>query len=118
MMNARMLVNMISIAVLAIGLYLVKYSVADVQRDVARLQTELADEKESLHLLNAEWAYLNRPDRLRKLADRHLDLEPLDSRQIGEVSVLPVAATYDEAPTRNAMIRNASLSPAAGGETR
>jgi hypothetical protein len=81
----------------AIGLYLVKYNVQDVNRDVVTLKESLAQEKESLHLLNAEWAYLNRPDRLRQLSERHLDLVPLDSRQIGEISVLPAAATEDEA---------------------
>lgn len=94
-MNLRILINMVCIAVLAIGLYLVKYSVQDVQRSVAALKTELATEKESLHLLNAEWAYLNRPNRLRNLADRHLDLVAIDSRQIGQVSVLPVAAVVN-----------------------
>lgn len=109
MMNARILVNMVCVAVLAIGLYLVKYSVADVQREVATLKTQLASEKESLHLLNAEWAYLNRPDRLRQLADRHLDLAPIDSRQINQVAVLPVAATYDEAPAPAELVRQISL---------
>lgn len=60
-MNIRLLIHMVCVAVLAIGLYMVKYSVQDVQRNVASLKTELAREKESLHLLNAEWAYLNRP---------------------------------------------------------
>lgn len=114
MMNLRILVNMLCVAVLAIALYLVKYSVADVQRDLATMKTELATEKESLHLLSAEWAYLNRPERLRQLADRHLDMVPMDSRQIGNVEVLPVAATYDEAPTQSEMIRNAALTPASG----
>ena len=93
-MNLRVLINMVCVAVLAIGLYLVKYSVQDVQRNVVTLRQDLATEKESLHLLNAEWAYLNRPDRLRQLADRHLDLVPLDSRQIENVNVLPAAAVY------------------------
>ena len=93
-MNLRVLINMVCIAVLAIGVYLVKYSVQDVQRNVVTLRADLASEKESLHLLNAEWAYLNRPDRLRQLADRHLALVPLDSRQIEPVSVLP-AAVYE-----------------------
>ncbi len=94
-MNLRVLINMVCVAVLAIGLYLVKYSVQDVQRNVVTLKSDLATEKESLHLLNAEWAYLNRPDRLRQLADRHLDLVPLDSRQIESVNVLP-AAVYSQ----------------------
>lgn len=90
------LIYMASFAALAMGLYLVKYSVQDVQRDVVSLRENLAVEKESLHLLNAEWAYLNRPDRLRQLAERHLDLVPLDSRQIEDINVLPAAATEDE----------------------
>ena len=98
-MNLRVLINMVCVAVLAIGLYLVKYSVQDVQRNVVTLRQDLAAEKESLHLLNAEWAYLNRPDRLRQLADRHLALVPLDSRQIEPVSVLPAAAVYTQ-PTQ------------------
>lgn len=95
-MNLRILVNMVCIAVLAAGVYLVKYSVQDVQRNVAVIKRDLAAERESLHLLKAEWAYLNRPERLRKLADRHLDLVPLDSRTINQVSVLPAAVTAQE----------------------
>lgn len=88
------LIAMACFSIAAFGLYLVKYTVQDVQRDVASLERELNHERESLHLLNAEWAYLNRPERLRQLADRHLDLSPLDSRQIQHVGVLPAA--YDE----------------------
>ena len=113
-MNIRLLIHMVCVAVLAIGLYMVKYSVQDVQRNVAALKTELASEKESLHLLNAEWAYLNRPDRLRQLADRHLDLVPLDSRQIEKVSVLPAAVRVDETPRMSEMVQPVS----ANGEDR
>ena len=87
-MNIRVLINMVCVAVLAIGLYLVKYSVQDVQRNVAALKSDLSKEKESLHLLNAEWAYLNRPDRLRDLADLNFDrlgLLPLMPEAFGKV---------------------------------
>lgn len=107
-MNLKLLINMVCVAVLAIGLYLVKYSVQDVQRDVSTLKRDLASEKESLHLLNAEWAYLNRPERLRNLADRHLDLVPLDSRQIDQVSVLPAAATAEPEAVPSSMVHPAS----------
>ena len=39
----------------------------------ADLRAEIADEREALAVLNAEWAYLNRPDRLRDLADLNGD---------------------------------------------
>lgn len=107
-MNIRVLINMVCVAVLAIGLYLVKYSVQDVQRNVATLKSELSKEKESLHLLNAEWAYLNRPDRLRQLADRHLDLVPLDSRRIETVDVLPAAVYGTPQTKRNSNIQQVS----------
>lgn len=108
-MNIRFLIHMVCIAVLAIGLYLVKYTVQDVQRNVTSLKTQLANEKESLHLLNAEWAYLNRPDRLRQLADRHLDLVPIDSRQIDKVSVLPAAVFESKASTPSSAVQNISV---------
>lgn len=108
-MNVRVFIHMVLFAVLAIGVYLVKYSVQDVQRDLAAMKTDLASEKESLHLLNAEWAYLNRPERLRQLADRHLDLVPLDSRQINPVSVLPAMATA-ESSRPSALLRHISAS--------
>ena len=85
------LIWMASFAVAAFGLYMVKFSVQNLQRDVRVMEQELAAEKESLHLLNAEWAYLNRPERLRQLSERHLDLVPLDSRRIENVSLLPEA---------------------------
>lgn len=107
-MNARILVNMVLFIVLAVGVYLVKYSVQDVQRELAARRMQLATEKESLHLLKAEWAYLNRPDRLRHLADRHLDLVPLDSRQINQVSVLPAAVSVSETLRTSGMVQQIS----------
>ncbi len=85
------LIYMACFAALSMVLYLVKYSVQNIQRDVDFARSELAQEKESLHLLKAEWAYLNRPDRLQRLASKHLDLVPLDSKRINDVSVLPAA---------------------------
>lgn len=91
------LVYMACFAASSMGLYLVKYSVQNIQRDVAEVKTELAAERESLHLLNAEWAYLNRPERLQQLAERHLDLVPLDSRRIENTALLPAASRSDDA---------------------
>jgi hypothetical protein len=90
------LIYMACFAALSMGLYLVKYTVQDMQREVAGLKDNLGQEKESLHLLKAEWAYLNRPDRLQHLADRHLDMVPIDSRQIEDIAVLPAAASGDD----------------------
>jgi len=89
------LIYMACFAALSMGLYLVKYSVQNIQREVVAMKDSLAHEKEALHLLKAEWAYLNRPERLQRLAQQHLDLVPLDSRKIDDISVLPAASPID-----------------------
>ncbi len=50
---------------------------SDIQRDIAGLREELG-------ILRAEWAYLNRPSRLRELVDLNFDrlqLVPIESGQ-------------------------------------
>ncbi len=89
-------------AIAAYALYMVKFSVQNLQREVVTAQRDLAQEKESLHLLNAEWAYLNRPERLRRLSDAHLNLVPLDSRRMQNMNLLPAAVTVENAaPSSN-----------------
>jgi hypothetical protein len=82
----------------ALAVYLVKYQVQGVKKDVVALQYELQQERESLKLLQAEWAYLNRPDRLRKLASRYLTIEPYSAKQIVAVESLPFRAVEMTTP--------------------
>jgi len=51
-------------------------------RRVSELQTQIADERESISVLKAEWAYLNRPERLR-------DLVNLNFGDLGLLPLLP-----------------------------
>lgn len=99
MMNQRMFVGLIwmgAFAIAAFGVYLVKYAVQDMHRQVAALRVELDREQESLHLLNAEWAYLNRPERLRNIAEKHLELAPFDTRKMLSIEALPILAQEEK----------------------
>lgn len=80
---------MILFCVAASALYLVKYRVMDVKDEVAALSQQLAQEKESIRLLDAEWSYLNRPERLEALSAAYLSLEMISPDRVSEWSDLP-----------------------------
>ena len=89
---------------LAFWAYRENYTTQASIREVGRIQDEIAILRESLAQQKAEWAYLNRPERLRDLAVLNFDalgLLPLESAQFGRVDqvVYPVApdATQDPA---------------------
>jgi len=66
-------------------------------RRVEELHRLVADEKEAISILNAEWAYLNRPERLANLADLHfseLEIIPMPPRRSLVVSS-PVLVSSD-----------------------
>lgn len=72
------------------GLYNMKYEVRRLEAELAGLQHKIALDRDGLQVLRAEWAYLNRPERLQRLATRHLDLVPLRAAQIGSLAELPL----------------------------
>ncbi len=78
---------MILIALLAgsIGLtvFVVKYQVQDMEDQLAEFNRTVTEDRQAVHVLKAEWSYLNEPARLRLLAERYLDLRAIETRQVG-----------------------------------
>ncbi len=77
-----------ALAVLALGFWAYRetYSTKTALREVRTLQSDIADLREALTIERAEWAYLNRPDRLRELTTINFDrlgLLPLEPGQFG-----------------------------------
>ncbi|MBV1904082.1 MAG: cell division protein FtsL [Marinosulfonomonas sp.] len=73
---------------LAFWAYHENYKTQQALRDVEKLQRDIGGLREELGVLRAEWAYLNRPDRLRELADINYDrlgLLPLTPQQFGRI---------------------------------
>lgn len=81
---------------LAFWAYRENYATQAVLNHTDKLHAETREAHARLAILRAEWAYLNRPDRLRDLADlnfERLQLLPLHPDQFGQVDEVqyPVA---------------------------
>ncbi len=58
---------------LAFWAYRENYETQEALAEVEALQRDIGAARDRLGVLRAEWAYLNRPDRLRDLADLNFD---------------------------------------------
>lgn len=79
----------------ASALYAVKYRVQGMDEEITALKNEIRAEKQALHVLNAEWAYLTRPERINRLAGKYLDLVPVTGLQLADVAEVPFPAEGD-----------------------
>ena len=85
-----------SAALVGFGLFSVKYQVMTLEERLARLNAATLREQNQIHVLEAEWSYLNRPARLEELAERHLALLPIAPHQFGTVAALPKRPTMED----------------------
>ena len=78
----------VGVIALAFWAYRENYATQGALAETRELRREIRTAHERLSMLKAEWAYLNRPDRLRDLADinfNRLGLLPLRPEQFGHV---------------------------------
>lgn len=66
-------------------LFKVKYEVVEIEQKLAETEQQIMREKETIHILKAEWSHLNEPQRLQKLAEKYLDIMPMKTEQIAAV---------------------------------
>jgi len=82
------LLTMLSVISLAFWAYRENYATQGVLAETRALRLDIREAHERLSMLKAEWAYLNRPDRLQDLAEINFDslgLLPLRPEQFGHV---------------------------------
>lgn len=70
------------------GLYQLKYQVEGLQDRATALNRQIAEDQRAIKVLQAEWAYLTRPQRLQRLSDQFLHLEPVAVHQIAAMDEL------------------------------
>ncbi|MEO0751963.1 MAG: cell division protein FtsL [Pseudomonadota bacterium] len=78
---------------MAFWAYHENYKTQEAQARAEGVQQEISDARARLRMLRAEWAYLNRPDRLRDLAEINFDalglleIRPHQFGRVGEVAM-------------------------------
>ena len=89
----------VSLAVAALGLLNVKYQVKELKRDLDFSREQLNKEREKIHILKAEWAYLNRPEQLSISASEHLTgFRPVQPNQVASFRSLESTFSSDSPP--------------------
>ena len=64
------------------AMFAVKYGVQSLEDQLAHVRKQTIAEEQETRVLNAEWTYLNQPERLADLSRRFLQLVPISSRQL------------------------------------
>lgn len=69
--------------------YRISYQAQAAAARIAELESSIEEEQQTITILNVEWNYLNRSDRLMSLVERFNDrllLQPLKANQIAPIS--------------------------------
>lgn len=85
----------IVLASLGTTLYQVKTGIDERQADLRRLQAEIATSQRDIAVLEAEWAFLSRPDRVMNLSASLLDMEPISRDRILPLEAIPMRLPAD-----------------------
>lgn len=80
---------MLAIGAVSIGLYQIELEVRGLKRELSDLNRGLEAEQHAIRVLQAEWNFLNRPDRLQELTGEHLSMVPSIASQVASVEEIP-----------------------------
>ena len=94
-MNSQILRNITALsfllsAMLGCIIYQIKHRVLDLEKNIHSLNREIINTNESIHVLSAEWGYLNQPQRLQALNNKYLQLHAIGHTQVASYQTLPV----------------------------
>ncbi len=72
-------------------LFYITFQVEALEAQLTDLNHQIVKEQETIHVLKAEWSYLKRPDRLKKLSNKLLpELKEISTNQIGYIDDIPL----------------------------
>ncbi|MDX1709650.1 MAG: hypothetical protein R3316_00770 [Rhodovibrionaceae bacterium] len=76
-------------AIVALFLFHVKYEVQHLEDRLEQAHAQINRDQVAIHILEAEWSHLNRPDRIGRLAEKHLGLQSAQTSQLASLQIIP-----------------------------
>lgn len=92
----------ISIAIFcAMSLYIIKTDVDARHDELVRLKKAIQVEQDEAAILQAEWNYLTRPERLLELSQNLLSMSPIPAERILPLDALPLRFNTEPSTEKN-----------------
>ena len=89
------LVSAVVLVGLGTTLYQVKTSIDERQEHLNSLKISIANTKRDIAVLEAEWAYLSRPDRVMTLSNDLLEMKPIGQDRILPLNAIPMRIDFN-----------------------
>ncbi|MBI1274612.1 hypothetical protein GC177_01410 [bacterium] len=87
----KLIVSLLAVCIMAV-LFLtfqLSYKVQQTDDNISRLKHLVKQEQQALHVLDAEWAYITRPERLKELAEQYTGMQPVIHSSLITISAIP-----------------------------
>lgn len=94
----------------AYGLFFIKEKVVYMKSELHEVKKQIKYERNSIHILRAEFAYLSSPKRLAKLNDNYLQLRTTDTKQIVSAFGVEAITEVDKRSKNRMLAASASVS--------
>jgi hypothetical protein len=77
----------------AVGLFVLKHQVMAREKELRAIHVQIWNDKREIHILKADWALLNNPERLRELIRKQSDFKSLRSQAQAHLEQIPYRQT-------------------------
>ena len=89
------ILTVVVLASLGTTLYQVKTGIDERQAELRHLQANIAKTQRDIAVLEAEWAFLSRPDRVMNLSASLLEMKPITQDRILPLDAIPMRLQAD-----------------------
>jgi hypothetical protein len=117
----RRIFNLVLLVAMLIGAaitYDMKHKAEMAADRVAKLQADIAKQKDAIALLRAEWSLLTQPARLQDVVEKYstyFKLEPFSPKQLATIDEIPLRPVPQMSPIDTEIARSAADPMTTGG---